>query len=121
MLVTYSLLGTGSAFNAPAAAVCDMVEAYLRDKKRLLPCAAYLVRLCFVRLLCTDFTFHEYLQNGQYGVKGHFIGVPVVIGSSGVEKIVELKLKDEEMALFAKSVELASHRSVNHESVVLFL
>eukprot|EP01071_Lankesteria_metandrocarpae_P008595 Lankesteria_metandrocarpae@DN5000_c0_g1_i4.p1 len=77
------LLKTGSAFHAPAAAVCDMVEAFVKDKKRVLPCAA----------LC----------DGQYGVKGTFVGVPVVIGAGGVERVIELKLTTEEKAMFDKS------------------
>ena len=79
-----ALLGTGSAFYAPAAASVEMAEAYLRDQKRVLPCSA--------------------LLDGQYGVKGLFVGVPVVIGAGGVERIVELDLDDEEKAMLAKSV-----------------
>jgi malate dehydrogenase len=80
-----ALLGTGSAFYAPAASSVAMAESYLRDQKRTLPCSAYL--------------------EGQYGVKGLFVGVPVVIGAGGVEKIVELDLNDDEKAMLAKSVE----------------
>jgi malate dehydrogenase len=80
-----ALLGTGSAFYAPAASAIAMAEAYLRDKKRLLPCSA--------------------LLDGQYGVKGLFVGVPVVIGAGGVERILEVDLNDEEKATLAKSVE----------------
>jgi malate dehydrogenase len=80
-----ALLGTGSAFYAPAASAVTMAESFLRDQKRVLPCSA--------------------LLEGQYGVKGLFVGVPVVIGAGGVEKIVELDLSDEEKAMFAKSVE----------------
>jgi len=80
-----ALLGTGSAFYAPAASAIAMAESYLRDKKRLLPCSA--------------------LLDGQYGVKGLFVGVPVVIGAGGVERIVEVDLNDEEKAALAKSVE----------------
>jgi len=69
------LLKTGSAFYAPAASAISMAEAYLKDKKRVIPCAA--------------------LLNGEYGVKGLYIGVPVVIGKDGVEKIVELPLDTE--------------------------
>jgi len=65
-----NLLKTGSAFYAPAASAIAMAESYLRDKKRVLPCAAYL--------------------NGEYGVKDMYVGVPVVIGSKGVERIVEI-------------------------------
>ncbi|AMV34521.1 Malate dehydrogenase [Pirellula sp. SH-Sr6A] len=80
-----SLLKTGSAYYAPAAATAQMVEAVVRDKKRLVPCAA----------LC----------NAEYGVGGYYVGVPVVIGSGGVEKIVELQLTDSEKAAFQKSVD----------------
>lgn len=78
------LLKTGSAFYAPASAAIQMAEAYLKDKKRVLPCAAYL--------------------NGQYGVKDMYVGVPCVIGAKGVERIVEIKLDKEEKAGFNKSV-----------------
>ena len=80
-----ALLGTGSAFYAPAASAIAMAEAYLRDKKRVLPCSAML--------------------DGQYGVKGLFVGVPAVIGAGGVERIVEVELNDEERAMLARSVE----------------
>src|SRR5512136_2307873 len=80
-----ALLGTGSAFYAPAASAVTMAESFLRDQKRVLACSA--------------------LLEGQYGVKGLFVGVPVVIGAGGVEKVVELDLSDEEKAMFAKSVE----------------
>jgi malate dehydrogenase len=79
------LLKTGSAFYAPAAAAIQMAEAYLKDQKRVLPCAAYL--------------------DGQYGVKGLYVGVPVVIGSDGVEKVVEIELNKAEKAEFNKSIE----------------
>jgi malate dehydrogenase len=79
------LLGTGSAFYAPAASAIAMCESYLRDKKRVLPAAAY----------C----------DGQYGVKGLFTGVPVVIGAGGVERIIEVDLDDAEKAMLAKSIE----------------
>jgi malate dehydrogenase len=79
-----ALLKTGSAFYAPAASAIVMAESYLKDKKRVLPCAAYL--------------------NGEYGVKGMYIGVPVVIGAGGVERIVELQLTADEKAMFEKSV-----------------
>ena len=79
-----ALLKTGSAFYAPAASAIVMAESYLKDKKRVLPCAAYL--------------------NGEYGVKGMYIGVPVVIGAGGVERIVELQLNAEEKTMFEKSV-----------------
>ncbi|QJE71918.1 malate dehydrogenase [Aerophototrophica crusticola] len=79
------LLKTGSAFYAPAASAIAMAESYLKDKKRVLPCAAKLT--------------------GQYGVDGLYIGVPVIIGAAGVEKIVEIELNDDEKAMFAKSVD----------------
>jgi malate dehydrogenase len=78
------LLKTGSAFYAPAASAIAMAESYLKDKKRLLPCAAQL--------------------NGQYGVKGLYVGVPVVLGAGGVERIVEIELLPAEKAMFDKSV-----------------
>jgi malate dehydrogenase len=80
-----ALLGTGSAFYAPAASAVAMAESYLRDQKRTLPCSAFL--------------------DGAYGVKGLFVGVPVVIGAGGVEKVIELDLNDEERAVLARSVE----------------
>jgi len=80
-----ALLGTGSAFYAPAASAIAMAESYLRDKKRVLPCSA--------------------LLEGQYGVRGLFLGVPVVIGAGGVERVLEVELNDEEKAMLAKSVE----------------
>src|SRR5690348_8463280 len=79
-----NLLKTGSAFYAPASSAISMAESYLRDKKRVLPCAAWL--------------------NGEYGVKGLYVGVPVVIGAKGVERIVELELAGAEKADFDKSV-----------------
>jgi malate dehydrogenase len=79
------LLKTGSAFYAPAAAAIQMAEAYLKDQKRVLPCAAYL--------------------EGQYGVKGLYVGVPVVIGADGVERVVEIELNKSEKTEFNKSVE----------------
>ena len=79
-----NLLKTGSAFYAPAASAIAMAESYLKDKKRVLPCAAYL--------------------NGQYGVKDMFVGVPIVIGENGVERIVEVSFSAEEKAMFEKSV-----------------
>jgi malate dehydrogenase len=78
------LLKTGSAFYAPASAAIQMAEAYLRDKKRVLPCAAWLT--------------------GQYGVKDVYVGVPVVLGAGGVERIVEISLDPGEKAQFDKSV-----------------
>jgi malate dehydrogenase len=78
------LLKTGSAFYAPAAAAITMAEAYLRDKKRVLPCAAHL--------------------DGEYGVADLYVGVPVVIGGGGVERIVEIELDADERAMFDHSV-----------------
>lgn len=80
-----SLLKTGSAYYAPAAATAQMVEAIVRDKKRLIPCAAY----------C----------DAEYGVGGYYVGVPVILGSNGIEKIIELSLTDSEKAAFQKSVD----------------
>jgi malate dehydrogenase len=79
------LLKTGSAFYAPASSAIAMAESYLRDKKRVLPCAAYV--------------------DGKYGLKDLYCGVPVVIGEKGVERIVELELTKDERAMFDKSVD----------------
>jgi len=79
------LLKTGSAFYAPASAAIAMAESYLRDKKRVLPCAAYV--------------------DGKYGLKDLYVGVPVVIGAGGAERIVELDLTKDERAMFDKSVD----------------
>jgi malate dehydrogenase len=79
-----NLLKTGSAFYAPAAAAIAMAESYLKDKKRVLPCAAFL--------------------NGEYGVKGLYVGVPTVIGAKGAERVVEIELNKDEQAMFDKSV-----------------
>lgn len=79
------LLKTGSAFYAPASSAIEMAEAYLRDKKRVLPCAAY----------C----------DGQYGLDGLYVGVPAVLGSGGVERIVEIEMNDSERAMFDHSVQ----------------
>ena len=78
-------LEKGSAFYAPAASGVEMAESYLKDLKKQLPCAAYL--------------------NGQYGVKDLYAGVPVIIGSDGVEKVVELELTEQEKIDFEKSIE----------------
>ena len=78
-----NLLKTGSAFYAPASSAIAMAESYLRDKKRVLPCAAWL--------------------NGEYGIKNLYVGVPVVIGAKGVERIVELELNGSERSEFEKS------------------
>ena len=78
------LLKTGSAFYAPAAAAIAMAESYLKDKKRVLPCAAWL--------------------SGEYGVRGMYVGVPVVIGAKGVERVVKIDLNGREKTMFKKSV-----------------
>jgi len=78
------LLEKGSAFYAPAASAISMAEAYLKDKKRVLPCAVQL--------------------NGEYGVSGLYIGVPVVLGAGGVERVVEVQFTPDEKAAFEKSV-----------------
>ena len=77
-------LEKGSAFYAPASSAIAMAESFLKDQKRVLPCAAYL--------------------NGQYGVKGLYVGVPVIIGKKGVEKVIELTLNAEEKKQFNNSV-----------------
>jgi malate dehydrogenase len=79
-----NLLKTGSAFYAPAASAIAMAESYLRDKKRVVPCAVWL--------------------NGEYGVRGLYVGVPAVIGAKGVERVVEIELDKPERAMFDKSV-----------------
>ena len=78
------MLKTGSAFYAPAASAIAMAESFLKDKKRILPCAAYL--------------------NGEYGIKDLYVGVPAVIGANGIERIVEMHLNAEEKAAFDASV-----------------
>jgi malate dehydrogenase len=80
-----NLLKTGSAFYAPAASAIAMAESYLKDKKRVLPCACWL--------------------NGEYGVKDLYVGVPAVIGAKGIERIVEMQLNGTERAMFEKSAE----------------
>lgn len=80
-----NLLKTGSAFYAPSASAVQMVEAILKDKKRILPCCAYL--------------------NGEYGLKDLCFGVPVKLGANGIESIIEIELSNEEKALVAKSAE----------------
>ena len=80
-----NLLKTGSAFYAPASSAIAMAESYLRDKKRVLPCAAWL--------------------NGEYGVKDLYVGVPAVIGAKGVERVVEIELNGAERAMFEKSAQ----------------
>ena len=79
------LLKTGSAFYAPATSAIEMAEAYLKDQKRVLPCAAW----------C----------NGEYGLNGMYVGVPTVIGANGIEKIIDIKLNKDETAMFQKSVD----------------
>ena len=93
-----ALLKTGSAYYAPASAAIQMAEAYLKDKKRVLPCAAYL--------------------RGEYGVKGLYVGVPVVIGAKGIEKVVEIKMNREEKIAFNKSV-TAVRKLVNQSKKIL--
>ncbi|MDG7052415.1 MAG: malate dehydrogenase [Wolbachia endosymbiont of Alcedoecus sp.] len=78
------LLKSGSAYYAPASSAICMLESYLKDKRRILPCAAYL--------------------SGEYGVKDLFIGVPVIIGKNGVEKVLEVKMEDSEQEMFNQSV-----------------
>ena len=80
-----ALYKAGSAYYAPAAAAVAMAEAYLKDRKRVLPCAAYL--------------------EGEYGIQGTYFGVPAVIGAGGVERVLEIRLTDEERALVTKSLE----------------
>jgi len=79
-----NLLKTGSAFYAPASSAIAMAESYLKDQRRVLPCAAYL--------------------SGQYGVKDMYVGVPVILGANGVEKVVEISLDADETKMFATSV-----------------
>lgn len=79
------LLKTGSAFYAPATAAIEMAEAFLKDQKRILPCAAY----------C----------DGEFGLNGMYVGVPTIIGAGGIERIVNITLSDDEQAMFTKSVD----------------
>jgi malate dehydrogenase len=79
------LLKTGSAFYAPATSAIEMAESYLKDQKRVLPCAAYV--------------------DGAYGLKGFYVGVPTVIGAGGIERIVEISMNKDEQAMFDHSVE----------------
>jgi malate dehydrogenase len=78
-------LKTGSAYYAPSAAAVEMAESILKDKKKVLPCAAYL--------------------EGEYGINGLFVGVPVKLGSKGIEKIYEIQLTDAEKAMLKKSAD----------------
>ena len=80
-----SLLKTGSAFYAPASAACEMAEAIIKDKKKILPCAAYLT--------------------GEYGINDLFMGVPVKLGRGGIEQVIEITLRPEEAAALKKSAE----------------
>jgi len=80
-----ALLKTGSAFYAPASAAVEMAESILKDKKKILPCAAYL--------------------EGEYGINGLFIGVPVKLGSKGIEEIIEINLLDDEKSALQKSAD----------------
>jgi malate dehydrogenase len=79
------LLKTGSAYYAPASSAIEMAEAFLKDKKKILPCAVYL--------------------DGEYGVNDLYVGVPVIIGAKGVEKIIEIKFNSDEEEMFLKSVD----------------
>jgi malate dehydrogenase len=79
------LLKTGSAFYAPATSAIEMAEAYLKDQKRLLPCAAYV--------------------DGALGLNGMYVGVPTIIGAGGIERIVNITLNRDEQAMFDKSVD----------------
>jgi malate dehydrogenase len=79
------LLKTGSAFYAPAASAIEMAEAYLKDQKRLLPCAAWV--------------------DGAFGLNGMYVGVPTILGANGVERVVDIKLNRDEQAMFDKSVD----------------
>jgi len=79
------LLGTGSAYFAPSASVLQMVDSILLDKKMIMPCAAYL--------------------QGEYGINGLFVGVPVKLGTQGIEQIVEVELSESERALLKKSAD----------------
>jgi malate dehydrogenase len=78
-----NLLKTGSAYYAPSASVVEMVEAILKDKKKILPCAVYL--------------------EGEYGIKGLFVGVPVKLGAGGAEQVIQIKLLPDENAALQKS------------------
>ena len=79
------LLKSGSAYYSPAAAAVEMAEAILKDKKRLLPCSTYL--------------------EGEYGIQGYYLGVPVILGSGGVEKVIEVELNEEEKKALQKSLD----------------
>ena len=79
------LLGNGSAFYAPATSAIQMAESFLKDQKRVLPCAAYV--------------------DGAYGLDGFYVGVPTVIGEGGVERVVAIKMNKDEQVMFDKSVD----------------
>ena len=79
------LLKTGSAFYAPATSAIEMAEAYLKDQKRVLPCAAYV--------------------KGALGLDGMYVGVPTIIGAGGIEKVIDIKMTKDEQAMFQKSVD----------------
>ena len=87
------LLKTGSAYYAPASSAIEMAEAYIKDKKKVLPCASYL--------------------DGEYGVKDLYVGVPVVIGKRGVEKVIEIKFNSTEKEMFQRSVDAV--RKLTHD------
>ena len=89
---------TATAFYAPASSAILMAESYLKDNKRVLPCAAYL--------------------NGEYGVKGLYVGVPVVIGKRGVEKILQLKLNSSEKKQFNNSVQAVKNLTSLAEKLI---
>ena len=91
------LLKSGSAFYAPASSAIQMAEAYLKDKQRVLPCAAYL--------------------KGQYGVKGVYVGVPCVIGARGIERIIEIKLNPDERKMFNSSVRAVKNLTKTIEKI----
>ena len=79
------LLKSGSAYYAPATSAIEMAESYLKDQKRVLPCAAWV--------------------DGAYGLNGMYVGVPTVIGSGGIERVIEISLNKDEQAMFGKSVD----------------
>jgi malate dehydrogenase len=93
-----ALLKTGSAYYAPAAACAQMVEAIVKDKKRMIPCAAY----------C----------DAEYGVGGYYVGVPVILGDGGVEKVIELKLTEKEAGDFQNSVDAVKSLVATMESLL---
>ena len=98
-----TLLKTGSAYYAPAAATAEMVDSVIRDRKRVMPCSVYLT--------------------GQYGIKDLYIGSPIVIGKNGVEKILEIKLDDKELESLQNSAKTYKettqcHHNSRAESVV---